>query len=131
MIARMLAVLLATVCLAGCFQVDLHAPRGREVWLISSKEPVEIERRWHLWFFTFGLTIVNEEQADLMIEREQLTEVRLITEDNIPDAGLGILYNVLIPIGLVNQTLVLQGNRAKRAPPKKDKDRPSSFPEEP
>jgi len=103
------------LCLGGRFHVDLYAPRGREIWLISSDEPVEVERRWHLWFVAWGASLVNEEQADQMIEREQLTELRLVTEDNIPDAGLGFLYNILIPIGIVNQTLVLQGNRAKPA----------------
>jgi hypothetical protein len=48
---------------------------------------------------------------DEYIQREQLTEVRVIVEDNFPDALHSILYNVIIPFGLVPQTVVLQGSR--------------------
>ena len=61
---------------------------------------------------TWGLSPLDNTTADLQISREKLTEVRVITEDNIPDALHGFLYIVLIPIGLTNQTIVVQGNRS-------------------
>ena len=104
-----LALVLLLCC--GCFNIDLYAPHGMDVTLLPSDEPVEVERRWRTWYVAWGLTHVDNTMPDEYIQRENLTEVRLITEDNVPDAFHGLLYNVLIPIGLVPQTLVLQGNR--------------------
>jgi hypothetical protein len=37
-------------------------------------------------------------------------------EDNIPDAGIGFVYNVVSPIGFVPQTIVVEGiTRTRRA----------------
>jgi len=60
----------------------------------------------------YGLSPLDNTTPDLQISREKLTEVRVITEDNIPDALHGFLYIVLIPIGLTNQTIIVQGNRS-------------------
>jgi hypothetical protein len=42
----------------------------------------------------------------------------VITEDNLPDALHAFVYSVLIPIGFLPQTLVVQGNRKPRDPAK-------------
>jgi hypothetical protein len=106
--------ILLLICLycSGCFRVDLYAPYGTNVTLISSKEPTKVERRWRTWFVAWGISPLDNTTADLKISREQLTNVRVIVEDNIPDALHGILYLVIVPIGLVNQTVVVQGNRS-------------------
>ena len=103
--------LLVAFLSTGCFNIHMYAPHGMDVTLISSEEPVEVERRWRTWYVAWGLSPVDNTMPDEFIRRENLTEVRLITEDNIPDALHGILYNIVMPIGLVTQTLVLEGNR--------------------
>jgi hypothetical protein len=106
----------AAVMSTGCFNVEMVAPYGMDVTLMSSDAPAEVERRWRTWYVIFGISPLDDTMPVEYIQREQLTEVRLITEDNIPDALHGFFYNVIVPIGLVNQTLVLQGNRAPAAP---------------
>jgi hypothetical protein len=107
-----LPALLVLVLSTACFNIEMYAPHGMEVTLLPSDAPVEVEREWRTWYVVWGFSPLDDTMPVEHIQREQLTEVRLITEDNIPDALHGILYNVLIPIGLVNQTLILQGNRA-------------------
>jgi hypothetical protein len=96
----------------GCAHVDVVAPHGPAVYLVSSVEPMPVERRWRTWFLAWGLTPIDNTMPAEYIQREQLTEVRVIVEDNIPDAFHSILYNVIMPFGLVPQTVVLQGNRS-------------------
>jgi hypothetical protein len=111
MIARIAGAVLLLSC-AGCFQIDLYAPHGTDVYLISEKKPVQVRRQWRTWFVVWGLVPLDERMPDTMIDREKLAEARVITIDTVPDAGLGLLYNVLIPIGLCTQSIAIEGNRA-------------------
>ncbi len=106
------ASLLLLFCCAGCFRIDLYAPPGANVYLISSDAPVHVHRQWRTWFAAWGLSPIDNTTPDLLITREKLTEVRLITIDTVPDAFLGFLYNILIPIGLTHQSVIIEGNRA-------------------
>jgi hypothetical protein len=110
MMARVASAVLLLSC-AGCFQIDLYAPHGMDVYLMSEKKPAEVHRQWRTWFVVWGLVPQGERMPDEMIDREKLTEVRVITVDTVPDAGIGLLYNVLIPIGLCTQSMVIEGNR--------------------
>jgi hypothetical protein len=101
----------------GCAHVDVVAPPGPAVYLVSSSAPMPVERRWRTWFLAWGITPMDNTMPDEYIQREQLTEVRVIVEDNVPDALHSILYNVIIPFGLVPQTVVLQGRRQPAATP--------------
>jgi hypothetical protein len=100
---------------AGCYRIDMYAPHGMDVTLASSKQPLEVQRHWRTWFVVWGVTPLDNNMPDTQIAREQLTEVRVITTDTVPDALLGVLYNVLIPIGLANQSIVIEGNRPTTA----------------
>jgi hypothetical protein len=103
----------------GCAHVAVVAPHGQEVYLVSSQDTAQVERRWRTWFLAWGLTPLDNTMPAEYIQREQFTEVRVIVEDNVPDALHSILYNVIMPFGLVPQTVVLHGNRApaRTAPP--------------
>lgn len=111
-----LLVLSLAAC-TGCFRVDMYAPHGRDVYLISSEKPAEVKRSWRTWFVAWGLVPLDKKMPDSFIAQEQLTDVRVITIDTVPDAILGFLYTVLIPIGLVNQSMIIEGNRAPTPPP--------------
>jgi hypothetical protein len=100
---------------AGCAHVDVVAPHGPAVYLVSSSEPMPVERRWRTWFLAWGITPFDNTMPAEYIQREQLTEVRVTVEDNIPDALHAILYNVVMPFGLVPQTVMLQGSRQPAA----------------
>jgi len=100
----------------GCFSVDLYAPHGANVYLISAGKPVKVRRDLRTWYVVWGLVRLDNTMPDTVIAREQLTEVRVITVDTVPDALIGILYNVLIPIGLANQAMTIEGNRAAPTP---------------
>jgi hypothetical protein len=101
---------------AGCFQVDMYAPHGMNVYLISSDAPVKVRRTWRTWYVIWGVAHVDDTMPDTIIAREKLTEVRVVTIDTVPDAFIGLLYNVLIPIGLANQSYIVEGNRAANDP---------------
>ena len=101
---------------AGCFSVDLYAPHGANVYLISAEKPVKVRRDLRTWYVVWGLVHLDNTMPDTVIAREHLTEVRVITVDTVPDALIGFLYNVLIPIGLANQAMTIEGNRAAPGP---------------
>ena len=103
--------------LIGCAHVAVVAPHGPPVYLVSSQDPVQVERRWRTWFVAWGVTPLDNTMPAEYIQREQLTEVRVIVEDNVPDALHSILYNVIMPFGLMPQSMVLQGNRAPASAP--------------
>jgi hypothetical protein len=105
----MLAVLV--VGALGCAHVAVVAPYGQEVYLVSSEEKLPIERRWRTWYLVWGLTPLDNTMPSEYIQREQLNDVRVVVEDNIPDAFHALLYNVAIAIGLIPQTVVVEGNR--------------------
>jgi hypothetical protein len=113
-----LGILLAGLMLGvtGCAHVDVVAPHGPAVYLAASTEPMPVERRWRTWFLAWGISPFDHTMPAEQIQREQLAEVRVIVEDNVPDAFLSILYNVIIPFGVVPQTVVLQGSRPPLAP---------------
>jgi hypothetical protein len=95
----------------GCAHVEVVAPHGPPVYLAAASEPLPVERRWRTWFLAWGITPIDNTMPGEYIQRESLTEVRVIVEDNVPDALHSILYNVIMPFGLVPQTVVLQGCR--------------------
>ena len=104
-------VLLLCLTGAGCFNVKVMAPHGQEVYLVSSTEPAKVERRWRTWYVAWGMTPLDNTMPAEIIQREHLSEVRVIVEDTLPDAAHSFLYNFVTPIGLVPQTIVIQGNR--------------------
>jgi hypothetical protein len=120
----MAALLLALPTLSGCFNIDLVAPPGADITLVSSKQPTTVRREYRTWFVVWGLSPLDNHMPELTIGHEKLTDVRVVVEDNIPDALQGILYNLLIPIGLVTQTVIVEGNRAPPPEPPKAVDPP-------
>jgi hypothetical protein len=110
------ALALMLLSCGGCFQVDMYAPHGMNVYLMSSDTPAKVQRTWRTWYVIWGMAHLDNTMPDTIIAREKLTEVRVITIDTVPDAFIGLLYNVLIPIGLANQSYIVEGNRAPNNP---------------
>ena len=55
MTIRLAGVLVLLSSCTGCFRVDMYAPHGADVYLISSEKPVEVQRTWRTWFVVWGL----------------------------------------------------------------------------
>ena len=117
--ARAAALVLAFPALAGCFTIDVAAPPGADITLVSSKEPTTVRREYRTWFVAWGLTPLDNTMPEVVLGREKIVATRVVVEDNIPDALHGILYNVLLPIGLVTQTVIIEGHRAPPPAPLK------------
>jgi hypothetical protein len=108
---RLIAMLPLLLLLAGCAHVEVVAPPGSPVFLASSSEPVQVKRQWRTWYLAWGLTPLDNTMPAEIIQRERLDEVRVTVEDNISDTILSGLYTVYMPIALVPQTVVMEGNR--------------------
>ena len=111
MIRRIIMACLLLAC-PGCFKIDLYAPHGADVYLISSKAPVTVRRQWRTWFVLGGLAPVDNQMPDTQITREKLTEMRVVVIDTGPDALLGFIYNIVIPVLLTQQSMLIEGNRS-------------------
>ena len=108
----------ALLGLTGCFNIDVVAPPGADITLMSSKEKPTVRREYRTWFVVWGMAPLDNRMPELVLAHEKLTDARIVVEDNVPDALLGVLYALLIPIGLVTQTVIVEGNRAPLAPHK-------------
>lgn len=96
---------------SGCAHVDVVAPHGQSVYLAPAVAPLPVERRWRTWFLVWGYSPLDNTMPAEYIQREQMTDVRVIVEDNALDALHSILYNVYFSSGLIPQTIILQGSR--------------------
>lgn len=103
--------LLALALFAGCTHVQVAAPYGQRVRLMSASEKASVRRQYHAWFVLWGAVRLSGKDPVDVIRDETLCEARVRVEDNIPDAGLGFVYNFVQPIGLVPQTIIVEGNR--------------------
>jgi hypothetical protein len=110
-IRQVIMIAVLTIGSFGCAHVSVVAPYGQEVYLVSSEEKLPVERRWRTWYLVWGLSPLDNTMPVEYIQREQLNEVRVVVEDNIPDALHAILYNVAISVGLIPQTIIVEGNR--------------------
>jgi hypothetical protein len=97
--------------LGGCCHVEVAAPYGPDVYLATADETTQVRRQWRTWYLLGGVTPLDDTMPAEVIQREGLTEVRVIVQDNLLDAAHAFVYNVLVTIALVPQTIVVEGNR--------------------
>ena len=118
MIKRILLILL-TLSLTACFSVPLDAPYGQDVMLLPAGTPVEVTKRYQKWYAIWGIfPLTMSDSPAEVIARENLSEVRIYTEDTIEDAFSGFVYVMLIPAGILPQSIVIEGNRRGSEGPK-------------
>jgi len=98
---------------SGCFSVSAQAPYGAKVKLLPPDVPVEVSRKNQKWFILFGIIPLTPADSPRdIIEREHLTEVRVIVEDTFRDVLAGAIITILT-IGIISPTTVtVEGNRA-------------------
>jgi hypothetical protein len=126
MIQRIFIILLA-LSLTACFTVPIDAPYGKHIKILPPDAPVEVTKRYQRWYAlwgTFPLTM-SDTPAEV-IARENLSEVRVYTEDSVDDAISGFFYVIVFPMGMmVPQTVVVEGNRKKPAATNNRRTQPS------
>ena len=111
---------LLMLSLSGCFSVPLEAPYGQDVKLLPAGTPVEFTKRYQKWYAIWGIfPLTMSDYPAEVIAREGLVEARIYTEDTIEDAFSGFVYVMLIPTGILPQSIVIEGNRRKSERPKK------------
>ena len=111
-----LLVLVALVS-AGCFRVDVYAPHGPPVRLLSRDEKTAVKRVRRTWFAILGVTRIDEVMPAHLVHNEALEEVRIRVTDTIPDALIGVANTVLLQVGVLAQTYEVLGNRGKAPEP--------------
>jgi len=112
-VSRFALAAVAALALLGtaCSHVTVAAPYGREVRLLSFDDAAEVRRQYRAWFAIWGLVrLSGKDPADVMRD-EGLCQARVRVEDNVPDAFIGVLYTLVEPVGIVPQTIVVEGNR--------------------
>lgn len=118
MIKRIVLVLF-TLSLTACFSVPLDAPYGKDVKLLPAGTPVEVTKRYQKWYAIWGIfPLTMSDSPAEVIAREDLSEVRVYTEDTIEDALSGFVYVMLMPTGILPQSIVIEGNRRGAKEPK-------------
>lgn len=100
----------------GCFTTHTYAPYGEHIRLLAPDEPAEVRRVYRTWFMLGGLIALDDTMPAEIIAREKLTEVRVIVLDTVQDAGVAIITTILLPLFILPQTIVIEGNRAPRPP---------------
>ena len=109
---------LIPILCSGCFTVHTHARYGRDIKLLSPEDPVTVTRTYRAWFALWGLVPLHDKEPDEIIAHERLTEVRVTVKDVIPDAIIGLIHTVALGnIGILAQTIVIEGNRAPEDSP--------------
>jgi len=107
------------VCTA-CTHVTVAAPHDRDVRLMPAGESASVRRAYRAWFAVWGVFRVSGKDPREVIRDEGLCEARVRVEDNIPDAFIGVLYTIVEPIGIIPQSIIVEGNRCdvvRRGPP--------------
>jgi hypothetical protein len=106
-----LVALLLLSLLTGCFTVPTYAPYGEPIRIMAPDEPAQVRRVYRTWFMFGGLVPLDNTMPAEIIAREKLTSVRVIVEDNIQDAGSAVLATILLPLFILPQTVIVEGNR--------------------
>jgi hypothetical protein len=107
--------LLLCLVQAGCFRVEMYAPEGPPVRLLSRDEKAEALRVRRTWYSVLGVVPIDNVMPGQIMAMERFEEVRVRVTDTIPDALYGIFNTAIFQVGVLAQTYEVLGNRA--APP--------------
>ena len=99
--------LLAAAVLSGCGTVRLEVPPGRDVRLLEADEPAEIHVERTLWFWLWGGNAISDNTPIQEIEKYDLKEVRVRTEQTFVDS---ILNPITAVVSIVRRRLIVEGN---------------------
>jgi hypothetical protein len=111
-----LALLAASLALpTACTHVTVASPYGHEIRLLPRDEATQVRRQYRAWFAFWGLVRLSGKDPADVIRDEGLCAARVRVEDNVPDAIIAVMYTFAEPIGLIPQTIIIEGKRANGA----------------
>lgn len=96
------------VLLSGCGTVRLEIPEGQDVRLLEKTDYAEIRVNRTVWFWLWGGRPISDNTSLQEIEKYQLKEVRMQTEQSMTDNIINIL---LVWSSVVRRTMTVEGNR--------------------
>lgn len=105
------ALALAALVALGCSHVTAASPWGREVRLMGRDDGAAVRRQYRAWFALWGLVRLSGKDPADVIRDEALCMARVRVEDNVPDAFIGVIYTMVEPVGIIPQTIIVEGNR--------------------
>ena len=108
---RTAGLLAAVALLTACTHVTVAAPFARDTRLLRADEAVGVRRQYRAWYAIWGLVRLSGKDPADVVRDEGLCAVRVRVEDNVPDAGIGVLYTLIEPVGIIPQTIVVEGSR--------------------
>ena len=106
--------LMAALCVLvapACFRVDVYAPLGKEVYLLAAEDDVQLTKPYHTWYTMWGWYTLDDRMPDTVIDDEYLNEVRVLYQGTLEDAFISFVYTIPLVIGILPQTLTVEGNR--------------------
>jgi len=95
----------------GCFTIPTYAPYGQSVKILPPDQPAQVRREYRTWFILGGLFPLDNTMPAEIIAQEKLTEARVIVQDTVEDAGIAAALTLILPILILPQTVVIEGNR--------------------
>jgi hypothetical protein len=99
--------LLAAALISGCGTVRLEVPPGRNVRMLEADEPAEIHVERTLWYWMWGGNAISDNTPAFEIEKYDLKEVRVHTEQTFIDS---ILNPITAVVSIVRRRLIVEGN---------------------
>ena len=99
--------LLAAAVLSGCGTVRLEVPPGCDVRMLEADEPAEIHVERTLWYWMWGGNAISDNTPIQEIEKYDLKEVRVHTEQTFIDS---ILNPITAVVSIVRRRLIVEGN---------------------
>ena len=112
-----LLLLLASLAAPGCFRVEVYAPHGPPVRLLSRDEKTDVKRVRRTWYSILGAVRMDNVMPAHITHFEGFDEVRIRVTDTIPDAFIGLANTVMLQVGILAQTYEVLGNRAEGREP--------------
>ena len=98
----------ALLLIAGCGTVEFEAPPGRKVRLLEVDEPTTVSVERKVWYALWGSEPLGDNSTASMIEENDLSEVRMATEQTIID---NIISSVTVFFSFSVRTVYVEGNR--------------------
>ncbi|MCA9740417.1 MAG: hypothetical protein H6695_18565 [Deferribacteres bacterium] len=97
----------ATLMLSGCYSAKMVAPSDSDVKVLTETDNTEFKKEIRLWYVLFGAVPINEPTSAEIIEKYQLTEVRVTTKHKFLDYLIGAFTGIA---SIVPMTMVIEGN---------------------
>jgi hypothetical protein len=93
--------------LHGCGTVRLEVPPGHNVRLLEQDEYASIRVERTLWFWLWGGRPISDNSTVEDIQKHQLKEIRLQTEQTMTDSITTVL---LVWSSIARRTMIIEGN---------------------